>query len=70
MRKSVWLTLLLILFQQVIFAQEVDMADGLRAEGKIYVVILVLAIIVTGLFGYLFYLDKKVSSKEKNITEQ
>lgn len=48
-----------------LFAQEVEMASGLRSEGKIYVVVLVLSIIILGLFGYLFYLDKKISKKEK-----
>ena len=46
-------------------AQEVEMADTFRSEGKIYVVVAVMAIIAVGLFGYLFYLDKKVSKLEK-----
>ena len=47
-------------------AQEVEMADTFRSDGKIYVVVIVMSIIVAGLFGYLFYLDKKLSEKEKN----
>ena len=48
------------------YSQEVEMADSLRSDGKIYVVVLVLSIIMAGLFGYLFYLDKKVSQKENS----
>ena len=40
-------------------------ATGLRAEGKIYVVLLVAVTILVGLFIYLIRLDRKVSSLEK-----
>ncbi|MBO2011809.1 CcmD family protein [Siccationidurans soli] len=43
------------------------MADDLRASGKIYVVVAVVAIIVVGLLGYLINLDRKVSRLEKEI---
>lgn len=49
----------------VLTAQDIEMATGLRSEGKIYVVVLVLSLIIIGLFGYLFYLDGKISKKEK-----
>lgn len=39
----------------------VEMADGLFASGKIYVVVASLAIVLLGLFAYLIYLDKKFS---------
>jgi CcmD family protein len=45
----------------------VEMADQFRAEGKIYVVIAVVAIILTGIFVYLFSLDRKISDLEKRI---
>jgi CcmD family protein len=44
-----------------------EMADVLRANGKIYVVVTVVAIIVIGLLGYLIALDRKVSKLEKEI---
>jgi len=50
--------------------QEVDMADTMRSNGKIYVVVGVILIIVVGLFIYLFSLDKKVSRLEKGPTEK
>jgi CcmD family protein len=43
----------------------VDMATGLRSNGKIYVVVAVLVIILTGLFFYLIRLDRKISRLEK-----
>ncbi|WP_395767695.1 CcmD family protein [Aquirufa sp.] len=45
----------------------VEMADQFRADGKIYVVIAVVAIILTGLFIYLFRLDRKISDIENRI---
>jgi hypothetical protein len=51
------------------FAQEpVPMADQLRSEGKIYVVILMILIVLTGLIVYLFFMDKKVKKLEKLIS--
>ncbi|TVT40775.1 CcmD family protein [Hymenobacter setariae] len=47
-------------------AAEPEMADALRASGKIYVVVLVLVIIVTGLLVYLVRLDGKVSRLERD----
>ncbi len=44
---------------------EVEMADALRENGKIYVVVLIIAIVFIGLAGYLFNLDRKISKLEK-----
>ncbi|TBH75689.1 CcmD family protein [Aquirufa nivalisilvae] len=46
---------------------EIEMADKFRADGKIYVVIAVVLVILTGLFIYLISLDKKVSALEKEL---
>lgn len=48
-------------------AEEPEMADGLRANGKIYVVVAVVMVIVGGLLAYLISLDRKVSKLEKEI---
>ena len=42
--------------------QEVAMADGLRTEGKIYVVVVVFILILSALFLYLYRLEKKIAS--------
>jgi len=47
---------------------DVEMADGLRAEGKIYVVVAIILIILTGLIGYLVMLDRKVTRLEKLVS--
>lgn len=53
------------------FAQtEVEMADGMRANGKIYVVVAVLAVIFFGLFIFLINLDRKISRLEKEKGKQ
>ena len=59
-------TFLLVLISQItLFAQEeVPMADGMRSEGKIYVVVAIALVILLGLVGYLFLLDRKVSKVE------
>ncbi len=49
-------------------AQEtVEMADKFREDGKIYVVIAVVSIILAGIFIYLFRLDRKITDLEKRI---
>ena len=44
-----------------------EMADRLRASGKIYVVVAVVVIIVSGLLAYLVSLDRKVRRLEQEI---
>lgn len=50
--------------------ETVEMADAFRADGKIYVVIAVVAIILIGLLVYLISLDKKIGKMEKEYSEQ
>ena len=44
---------------------EVEMADTMRSEGKIYVVVAVVLIILLGLIGYTTHIDRKLSKLEK-----
>jgi len=61
-----YITLIGLLFSSFIAsAQNVQMAETMRSEGKIYVVIAVLAVILVGLFLYLITIDRKVSKLEK-----
>jgi hypothetical protein len=49
------------------FAQnKVEMADTMRSNGKIYVVVAVCLTILIGLFIYVFTVDRKISRFEKN----
>ncbi len=43
-----------------------QMADAMRSNGKIFVVVVVLLIILIGLFAYLISVDRKMSRLEKN----
>lgn len=45
--------------------QEIEMADTMRSEGKIYVVVAVVLIILLGLIGYTTHIDHKLSKLEK-----
>jgi CcmD family protein len=51
-------------------AQDAAMADGLRSEGKIYVVVLIIMIVLFGLIGYLFLMDRKLNRIERQIREK
>ena len=48
----------------------VQMADGFYAEGKIYVVIGIVAIIFIGLAFYLFTIERKVKKLEEALNEK
>ncbi len=56
--------------QLLLAQQDVEMADTMRAEGKIYVVVAILVLILAGLIGYLVILDKKVTRLENRISER
>lgn len=60
--------ILFLSFCLAAFAQQgekVEMADAMRSNGKIYVVVAVVVAILIGLFIYLFSLDRKISRIEK-----
>ena len=48
-----------------VFAQDVEMADVMRSNGKIYVVVAVLVTIFIGIIFYLIRLDRKITKLEK-----
>lgn len=51
------------------FSQEVEMADRMRSEGKIYVVVVILLIILAGLIAYLVIIDRKATRLENKLKE-
>jgi hypothetical protein len=57
--------LFLLLCSETLSAQSVEMADAMRADGKIYVVVTIILIILLGFIGYLFVQDRKLSRLEK-----
>ncbi len=51
------------------FAQErPEMADTMRSNGKIYVVVAVCLLILAGLFLYVWRIDRKLGRVEKGTT--
>ena len=72
MKKIISLLVLLLggslnLFAQESVDQTVEMADRFRADGKIYVVVAVVLVILIGMFVYLVRLDGKISKVEKEL---
>jgi len=65
------LLLLLFLSVSVCEAQDAQMADTFRSEGKIYVVITVLAIVFACILAILIYMERRLTKleKENNTTE-
>ena len=50
-------------------SQETQMADVMRSNGKIYVVVATILIVLIGLFIYLFAIEKKVKKLEQKIED-
>ena len=50
--------------------ESVDMADALRSNGKIYIVVGVLSIVFIGIVIFLVSMDRKVSRLEKRMSEK
>ena len=69
MMKKGLLILLFCLMNIIVFAQpgnDVEMADSMRSNGRIYVVVAVILTIFAGIIIYLIRLDKKITKLEKN----
>jgi CcmD family protein len=75
-------TFLLLAFSLTALAQEkipvnasdysnssVEMADLMRSEGKIYVLVAIIVIVFVGIIVYLISTDRKISQIEKNLPQ-
>lgn len=80
-KKNNWLSRAIALLLPLLFlggtalaqapaATEPEMADIMRSNGKIYVVVAVLAIVLAGLLVYLIRLDGKVSRLEREVKDR
>jgi hypothetical protein len=56
----------LLSFAQPVTTQQGEPTDFMRSNGKIYVVVAVIVVIVIGLFIYLVNLDRKITKLEKD----
>lgn len=70
-RRIKLLMAMLLMNAGMVYGQaQVEMADSLRAEGKIYVVVAIILIILSGLIFYLFSMDRKVKKLEKLVSDK
>ena len=65
----------LLLLSENLLAQQpvtegVEMADRLRADGKIWVVVAVIAAVFAGIILYLVRLDRQLGKLEKEVNEK
>lgn len=70
MKKLSLLVVIILTVFQVAQAQDPEMADTMRSEGKIYVVVAILIVILLGLIAFLAFTDRKVSKLEKQLENQ
>lgn len=68
MTKKISLLLSFLFSHLLLLAQngKVEMADTMRSNGKIYVVVAVIIAIFAGIIIYLVRLDRKLTKLEKN----
>lgn len=66
---AVFIFLIVVFFAKSQTANEPQMADGLRQEGKIYVVITVIAMIFVAIVLFLIFLERKVKRLEKKMKD-
>ena len=68
--KKLTSSFLFFLAPLLLSAQEAEMADTMRSEGKIYVVVAILLVILLGLISYLIFLDRKITQTERRLSEK
>ena len=70
--KKLIFTLMMLFTTVSLFAQnnDIEMADALRSNGKIYIIVISIVIILVGLLIYLFTLDKRLKMLEKKSADK
>ena len=66
-KKSAILILLFASVSKMLSAQTVNTADKLMENSKLNAVIVVAAIILTGIFVFLFYMEMKIKKLEQEV---
>lgn len=64
------ITAYMVLLSAVGYGQQVEMADTMRKEGKIYVVVAVLVTVFVGLIIYLIIQENRLSKIEKKLNNK
>lgn len=58
---------LMFFLYSLVLRPQAEMADAFRSEGKIYVVIGVIAVVLASLLAFLFWIDRKINNTIHNI---
>lgn len=69
MKKLLSILALTVFYVNAFSQDSPEMADGMRSNGKIYVVVGVILIVLIGLFIYLFAIERKVKKLEQKIED-
>ena len=69
LRRFGFLVPLLLVARHSLAQQPVEMADQLRADGKIWVVVAVIATVFFGIIAYLVRLDRQLGKLERDISQ-
>jgi hypothetical protein len=69
MKKFLYIFLLMVIGTTA-NAQDAEMADVMRSNGKIYVVVGIILIVLVGLIAYLFMLDRKITKLENKLSDK
>lgn len=69
MKKLLSILALTIIYVNAFAQNEAEMADTMRSNGKIYVVVGVILIVLVGLLAYLFFIERKVKKLEDKIED-
>ena len=64
------ITLVLLFLNSFTTMAQPEMADGMRSEGKIYVVVAIIVVILVGVIVYLFALDRKLTKLENRFRDR
>lgn len=62
--------MLFMLSGTVVQAQDFEMADVMRSNGQIYVVVAIILIVLLGLFTFLFTLERKIKRLENKLNDK
>jgi hypothetical protein len=66
----IWILLFLSLVCTGNAFGQIEMADKMRSEGKIYVVVGIILIVLAGFIVYLISMDKKIKRLERLLNEK
>jgi predicted Na+-dependent transporter len=69
MKKLLSILALTIIYVNAFAQDKPEMADTMRSNGKIYVVVGVILIVLLGLIAYLFAIERKVKKLEQKIED-